>query len=57
MSIYCCVTTVVQEKKISINQWLKILVTELKRNISDCEFVDENITFYSIVTMENKIWE
>ena len=45
MSFYCCVTRVVQGKMISINQWLGILVTELKRNIQDCEFVDENIIF------------
>ena len=47
MSFYCCITRVAQEKMISINQWLQILVTKLKRNTQECEFVDKNI-FFSI---------
>lgn len=45
MSFYCCIARVAQEKMISINQWLQILVTKLKRNTQECEFVDKNIIF------------
>ena len=40
---------------IRTNHWLEILVTELKRNIQDCEFVAENII--SLFTCDNGNWE